>query len=101
VNVDAPRSTTSASSSGSVLVSVSKTELTDSKLLYPRRENGTRIGPAADNVTVSIQSSPQGAAWRRWFDEQSGWQLRGGGTYECETDEVFVRQTTVDVELIG
>lgn len=97
VVITSPGSVSGKRSSGSVLVSVSKTALSDSKLLYPRAERENMTG----NVTVSIEWSPHPDAWRRWFRSQDGWQPRGGGEFECETDEVFVRRTTVDVELIG
>lgn len=100
MHVESPESASSVSSSGSVLVSVSKTELSDSRLLYPRWENETKSGPAADNVTVTIESSPHEAAWREWFESREGWEHQGGNEFECDTEEVFVRRTTVDVELI-
>lgn len=101
VNIEASEDISGTSSSGSVLVSVSKTSLSDSELLYPHWENENKTGPAADNVTVSIGTSPYPDAWGDWFNSSDGWQSQGGGEFVCDTEEVFVRRTTVDVELIG
>ena len=89
ISVERSGNTTAVSKQGSVLV-VGRTGST--QLVFPTNatpQDGTR----ATTVTVSVVSSPNGAAWRRYF-EANGWQKSASG-YECHTRRTFVRETTV------
>lgn len=66
-------------------------------LLYPTDRNGAT---AVENVTIDI-TSPRADAWHRYLNESEGWtDDDGDGTYACESaDEVFVRQTVIEVQV--
>jgi hypothetical protein len=105
VNIRMPDSSSAVSTSGSVLVSVSDAEYSDPNrnvnMRFPKTENGTKIGPEAENVTISIDASAHESAWEEWFESGTTDAWRGtGGTYECETENVFVRQTNIRVRFI-
>lgn len=66
-------------------------------LLFPADRAG---GTAVENVTIDV-TSPREPAWQQYFEETAGWtDDDGDGIYACESaDEVFVRQTVIEVQM--
>lgn len=73
---------------GTTAVAVTRSETT---LVFPE----TRTAQHVTNVSVTT-SDPR---WRQYFASQSGWASTGPDTSTCTTDRVYVRTTTVSVDL--
>ncbi len=88
-SVDRGGGATAVSKQGSVLV-VGRTASTE--LVFPTNAK-PQDGMRKTTVTVTVVSSPNEAAWRRYL-EANGWEKTGSG-YQCHTRQAFVRETTV------
>lgn len=73
---------------GTAQVAVTRSE---TSLAFPK----TRAPQTVTNVSVTA-SDPR---WQQYFSSQPGWTATGPDTSTCPTDRVFVRTTTVSVDL--
>lgn len=89
VSVEQGGGSSAVSTQGSVLL-VGRTESTE--LVFPT-DATPQDGVRATTVRLNVESSPNGAAWRRYF-EANGWS-KNGTWYECHTRRAVVRETTV------
>lgn len=89
VSVDRAGNTSAVSKHGSILL-VGRTVSTE--LVFPT-DATPQDDVRATTVEVSVVSSPNDAAWRRYF-ESNGWS-KNGSWYECRTQRAVVRETVV------
>jgi hypothetical protein len=78
----------SAVGGGTARVVVTRSE---TALAFPE----TREPQSVTNVSITT-ADPR---WQRYLGTQPGWSATGPGAYTCPTDRVFVRTTTVTVDL--
>jgi len=81
-------------------VSVSST-VSDRELVFPLNRTGPDSIATTDQVNVTV-SSPWSGPFGRYFERNGNWTAVDDDTYTCAgVDEVYVRQTTIDVSLEG
>lgn len=83
-------SPTSVSSSSTISVMATKVNQT---LEYPKNLSSTFD---VDTVTVTVTGSPYQEAWNREFSQRSAWSV-SGNSYTCQTDELHIRVTEVEI----
>lgn len=66
-------------------------------LLFPADRTGAT---AVENVTINV-TSPRESAWNRYLERSGGWTDEDNdGTFVCKSaDEVFIRQTVIEVQI--
>jgi hypothetical protein len=81
----------SIGSSGTVTVTATKI---NNSLIFP---DDITSDPDVDNVSVTISDSHFQGAWNQAFEDRGRWS-RSGNMFTCQTEQVYVRVTVVEIK---
>jgi hypothetical protein len=84
--------------SGSVVVEARLADADGEELLYPT--TGAVAGNAT-SVTLNV-TGPYAEGWEGYFESEPNWNATGAGSsYACDTEQVYVRRTTIRVRIFA